>query len=395
MAQLCGMCLALRDDHGHAARVATNYDGLIVSALVEAQSVAGPTRRAAGACPLRGMRKLDVATGDCVRLAATVSLVLAAAKVRDHVEDHDGVVGQVGFRPAARAMAQRWARQGAETGVELGFDTAVLLDAVERQAQVETSAGLGSPLLVITEPTETATGAAFGHTAILAGRPGNVAALTEVGRLFGRVAHLLDAVEDLAEDAARGKWNPLTATGASVGEAHRLCKDAVLGIKLAMDEAEFTDGRLVHRLLEDELRRSVHRTFKPVDGHRKCSHDHGTLDHGAHDHDAHDSPDRTVNLLAEPTVFAKWGRRNYPPPGSYPPPGGYPPPGYGGYPQQGGYPPPGYGGYGPPPRRRGFCLPICEGIACCECIKCGDDCCCCACDGLECCGDGCCDVCDC
>ncbi|MGV7864247.1 DUF5685 family protein, partial [Mycobacterium kansasii] len=34
-AQLCGLCLALRDDYGQAARIATNYDGLVVSLLVE------------------------------------------------------------------------------------------------------------------------------------------------------------------------------------------------------------------------------------------------------------------------------------------------------------------------------------------------------------------------
>jgi hypothetical protein len=362
MAQLCGMCLALRDDHGHAARMATNYDGLVVSALVEAQSLTGPTRRAAGACPLRGMRRLDVAAGDCVRLAATVSLVLAAAKVRDHVDDRDGMVGQIGFRPAARAMAQRWARQGAETGVELGFDTAVLLDAVQRQTEVESAAGLGSSLLVVTEPTETATGAAFGHTAALAGRPGNIEALTEVGRLFGRIAHLLDAVEDLAGDTAKGKWNPLAATGASVGEAHRLCKDAALGIELALRDVEFTDDRLVRRLLQEELRRSVHRTFAAGCDHTSCRTDQ-------HEHDT----------AAEGTVVLARRGRYY-----------GPPPGYGGYQ---GYPPPGWG-WGPPPRRRGFCVPFCEGVACCECCNCGDDCCCCACDGLECCGEGCCDCCD-
>lgn len=34
---LYGLCLALRADHGQFARVATNYDGLIISVLVEAQ----------------------------------------------------------------------------------------------------------------------------------------------------------------------------------------------------------------------------------------------------------------------------------------------------------------------------------------------------------------------
>ena len=103
-AQLCGLCLALRDDYGQSARIATNYDGLIVSLLVEAQSPEQPTRRTAGRCPLRGMRRADVATGDCVRLAAVVSLALAAARVRDHVDDHDGMVGAAGVRPTARRM---------------------------------------------------------------------------------------------------------------------------------------------------------------------------------------------------------------------------------------------------------------------------------------------------
>ena len=46
-AHLCGMCLALRDDHGQVARLATNYDGLIISVLPEAQADGPPERRAA------------------------------------------------------------------------------------------------------------------------------------------------------------------------------------------------------------------------------------------------------------------------------------------------------------------------------------------------------------
>ncbi|MGO9156364.1 DUF5685 family protein [Mycobacterium sp.] len=102
-ARLCGLCLALRDDYDQSARIATNYDGLVVSLLVEAQSALQPTRRVAGPCPLRGMRRADVATGQCVRLTAVVSLALAAAQVRDHVDDRDGVIGALGVRPARAA----------------------------------------------------------------------------------------------------------------------------------------------------------------------------------------------------------------------------------------------------------------------------------------------------
>jgi hypothetical protein len=275
-AHLCGMCLSLRDDHGQAARLATNYDGLVISVLAEAQAEGAPQRRAAGRCALRGMRKADVAVGDCARLAATVSLVLAAAKIRDHVGDGDGALGRPGVRGAATALATRWAAASARTGDRLGFEVGVLTEAVGRQAAIEAAAGPGTGLLTVTEPTATATAAAFAHTAVLAGKPGNAEPLREAGRLFGRIAHLVDAVEDLAADQAAGAWNPLLATGADRAEARRLCDDALLGIKLALAEAEFTDGRLVHTLLVHELTRSVHRVFARAAGTADArAHDHG------------------------------------------------------------------------------------------------------------------------
>ncbi|MGW0777894.1 DUF5685 family protein [Streptomyces sp. NPDC002835] len=269
MAHLCGLCLALRADHGQFARVVTNYDGLIVSVLTEAQGERTPAqRRTAGPCPLRAMRTAPVARGEGARLAAAVSLVLASAKVRDHVTDGDGLLARRPVAAAARRVSAGWDRAGARAGAALGFDTAVLLDAVDRQAGIEALAGPGSSVLTVTEPTETATAAAFAHTAVLAGRPENAAPLAEAGRLFGRLAHLLDAVEDQWADAASGAWNPLTATGTPLAEARRLADDALHGIRLALRDAHFTDDRLVHVLLAHELRTSVERAF----GTTTCAH---------------------------------------------------------------------------------------------------------------------------
>ncbi|MFE6358410.1 DUF5685 family protein [Streptomyces sp. NPDC057806] len=273
MAHLCGLCLALRGEYGQFARVATNYDGLIVSVLTEAQSERiGDWRRGAGPCPLRGMRSADVAQGEGARLAATVSLVLAAAKVRDHVADGDGLLGRRPVTLAARRIARGWNRAGAAGGERLGFDTTVLISAVERQPEIERLTGPGDSLLTVTEPTEAATAAAFAHTAVLAGRPGNVEPLAEAGRLFGRLAHLLDAVEDLAADESTGAWNPIAVTGADRGEVRRLCDDAVHGIRLALSDAEFVDGRLARALLGGELERAVDRVFDPR--HRHHQHPH-------------------------------------------------------------------------------------------------------------------------
>ncbi|MFG3343513.1 DUF5685 family protein [Streptomyces sp. NPDC048018] len=281
MAHLCGLCLTLRGEYGQFARVATNYDGLIVSVLTEAQSErSGDWRRGAGPCPLRGMRSADVAQGEGARLAATVSLVLAAAKIRDHVTDGDGLLGRRPVALAARRIARGWDRAGAAGGERLGFDTSVLLRAVERQPQIERSTGRGGSLLAVTEPTETATAAAFAYTAVLTDRPANADPLAEAGRLFGRLAHLLDAVEDLDADEASGAWNPITVTGADRAEVRRLCDDAVRGIRLALSDAVFVDGRLVQALLGGELERAVDRVFDP-----------------RHRHHRHGGPARGLSLL--------------------------------------------------------------------------------------------------
>ncbi|MGW2423143.1 DUF5685 family protein [Streptomyces sp. NPDC001709] len=269
LAHLCGLCLALRRDHGQFARIVTNYDGLLISVLTEAQTgTTADGRRTAGPCALRGMRTASVAQGQGARLAAAVSLVLASAKVRDHVADRDGLLARRPMAAAARRVAAGWGKAGAHSGAAVGFDTGVLVEAVDRQLGLETLAGYGTPILTVTEPTETATAAAFAHTAVLAGRAGNAQPLAEAGRLFGRLAHLLDAVEDQEADAATGAWNPLTATGTSRAEARRLADDALRGIRLALREAEFADGKLVHLLLVHELERSVDRAF----GTRSCGH---------------------------------------------------------------------------------------------------------------------------
>lgn len=416
MAHLCGLCLALRGDHGQFARIVTNYDGLLVSVLTEAQSGPAPgARRTAGPCPLRGMRTAPVANGEGARLAAAVSLVLASAKVRDHVADRDGLLARAPIAAAARKVARGWDRAGARTGASLGFDTAVLVDAVDRQGGIETLAGPGTPVLVVTEPTETATAAAFAHTAVLAGRPGNAAPLAEAGRYFGRLAHLLDAVEDRAADAAAGAWNPLTATGTPLAEARRLCDDALRGIRLALREVEFADAGLAHRLLVHELRTSVDRAF----GTSACGH---TVTNSAGGYGAPPQGYGPPGAGAGPYGGAQgpYGHQPHGPAAPVAPGGpGLPPPmGPGGPGGSGGHG--GYGGGGLPPQkpRRGLLAGcavalglFCTCQLCCTdhdgpwsrkkrdpwcdaCSDCGDPGCggcdgCCNCDGC------CCDGCDC
>ncbi|MEV2265869.1 DUF5685 family protein [Nonomuraea africana] len=259
MAHLCGLCLALRDEHGHAARLVTNYDGLLVSVLTEAQTPAALPRRRAAPCALRGFRSADIVEDQGVRLAASVSLVLAAGKARDHIADGDGLYRRRLVAAAAERVAARWSLAGSRTAAALGFDPEPLTRAVAEQARLERLPGLG--LLELTAPTEEAVAAAFGHTATLAGKPHNRRTLEEAGRFFGRLAHLLDAVEDLSRDRAAGAYNPLLATGADLVTARRHCDDALLGLRLAVDELDLERRGLTRALLVRELAHAVTRAF--------------------------------------------------------------------------------------------------------------------------------------
>ncbi|WP_268966958.1 DUF5685 family protein [[Actinomadura] parvosata] len=292
VAHLCGLCLTLRDGQGHGARLATNYDTLLVSVLTEAQLPSSAPRRKAGPCALRGFRTAEVldARGRGARLAAAVSLVLAAGRLRDDLADGDASWGggRLGGERAKGALARRWEAAGVRMAEAVGFDPAPLTVAVGRQLVLERQVGAGRALereraperqadpgmvleegqagagrvLELSAPTEDAVAAAFAYTAVLAGRPGNAGALGEAGRFFGRLAYLLDACEDRAEDERRGAFNPLTATGTSPAEARRLCEDAAHGITLALAEVEFEERHVVDVLLGTEARRAVERTFR-------------------------------------------------------------------------------------------------------------------------------------
>ncbi|SEH03623.1 hypothetical protein SAMN05444920_14037 [Nonomuraea solani] len=268
MGHLCGLCLALRDEHGHLSRLVTNYDGLLVSVLTEAQTPAPTSRRRAGPCALRGFKGADVVESEGVRLAASVSLLLAAGKVNDHVADGDGVYARRPVAAGATRLAGRWSSAGTSMAGTLGFDPAPLTAAAGRQALLERAPAPG--LRALTGPAEDAVAAAFAHTAVLAGKPHNREALEAAGRGFGRLAHLIDAVEDLDDDRASGAYNPLAATGTGLDEARRHCDAAHAELRAAVDELDLPRPGLTRALLVRETGTAVSRAFATAGtpGHR-------------------------------------------------------------------------------------------------------------------------------
>ncbi|MEU4648190.1 DUF5685 family protein [Nocardia fluminea] len=262
-AHMCGLCLGLRDGHGQLARAATNTDAIVLSVLTEAQSGPG-ARTTAGPCPLRGMKRASVVAANApgVRLAATASLLLGAAKIGDHVDDGDA--GVLARRPMRR-VSNAWAERAQRQADLIGLDVRPMLNAIAGQSALESRAmAAGTPggairrmevitLDELTGPTQLCAATLFGHTATLAGRPENVAALQEIGRHVGRIAHLADAIEDLERDRARGRFNPLAATGTDMPRAYDLLRESESRIREAASEAELDQLPTVRWALLDPL----------------------------------------------------------------------------------------------------------------------------------------------
>jgi hypothetical protein len=262
MAHLCGLCLTLRELHGQAARLVTNYDAVLISVLVEAQRPSLVSHRSAGPCPFRKLQCAEVvdATAPGARLAAAASLILAAGKIRDHINDRDGAYARLLVAASSGLVAKRMQAGGERTGKAVGFDTTVLTSAINRQTEIERSTGLD--LVEVTEPTETAVSATFAHTAVLAGQPYNYRPLAEIGRQFGRIAHLLDAVEDLPADRLKGSYNPLLSTATSVPRACEICAQALDTLRISISNLDMTRPALTHSLLGGEVGIAVDKAFK-------------------------------------------------------------------------------------------------------------------------------------
>ena len=252
---LCGVCLGLRDEYGQASRAVTNTDTIMVSVLTAAQRAPQVQTRRAGPCPMRGMRTADVVRADQpgVALAAAASMALATAKADDVVaEQRLGLAAPAPRTERAAALAGRALHRRLRGASVLDVDA--VLAPLATQAEIECTA---TDLDALLEPTAAACAEVFAASADSAEAPENRAALSEIGADFGRLAHLLDAVDDRAEDRAEGAFNPLEATGTSDDEAVDRAETLADRIAERYKTLVLHDDRLLRVLLVDGVARAV------------------------------------------------------------------------------------------------------------------------------------------
>lgn len=255
-AHMCGLCLKLRDTAGQPARAVTNTDAVLLSVLVEAQQPDGAATRSAGPCALRGMRRAEVIAPSelSVRLGSTAALTLAAAKVGDRAAEQETglnggratVVGRGTVGLLRRAERRLQGNALADPRVAAAAHVQASLTGLADQARIEARS---TTLREITAPTADAVGEMFAASATLAGCPDNRGPLLELGRAYGEFAHLADALEDRADDRARGDYNPLDATGTSRAQAVERLRALQQVVIDRVGRIRLRDDRLVRPLL--------------------------------------------------------------------------------------------------------------------------------------------------
>lgn len=194
----CGLCHRLGELCGAPARFTLNYDFVFLFLLLDDEAGEETSRRRCAAHPLAGRNCL--AGGGVMDLCAWESVILSYYKLQDGVADES-------FWPAQRArtakgLLRRAYRKALAALGDFDYHVATCLwalDELERQ---------NSPQL---------DRVADAFAQLLAGcaRPSGREEVDRPRRQLlyhlGRWIYLVDAADDLAEDTARGRYNPIAA----------------------------------------------------------------------------------------------------------------------------------------------------------------------------------------
>lgn len=233
----CGLCHAMGKRHGTLARFTLSYDFAFLAILFSGGESESWCPRKCPAHPLKKERSCLCGRG--LDAAADASMILVWHKLRDDVKDSGfprgvpaRVIGALLRRSYQRAVAARpeFARQ-----VEIELDRLRVLEE-KRTTSIDHTADTFACVLKAAAPPER--------------EAGKKRVLEHLLYHLGRWIYLVDAWDDLEEDRAHSRYNPLIARfGDEVeGEKEYISTTMTHSLKLAVSAAnlaEFGDWEAV------------------------------------------------------------------------------------------------------------------------------------------------------
>ena len=191
----CGLCHTLGERCGTAARFILNYDFTFLAILLSDGE--GETRESR--CPTSPLKKQPyLASDSAMELAADESVILAYWQLRDGVEDHDWFHG-LKYRSLSAALEPAYRKAAT---ARPAFDT------VTRQ-QLKALSELEKEGCASIDRAADAFAQILGAAAEEVDDPIRRRVLSQLLYHLGRWVYLVDAADDLKEDAKEGNYNPV------------------------------------------------------------------------------------------------------------------------------------------------------------------------------------------
>ncbi len=244
----CGLCRSMGKCTGQCSRLTLSYDFAFLSLVRMTLTDAVPTfkRRRCIMHPFHA--RMMVEPNDALCFAADAAALLSYEKCRDDLAD-GGFWGRIGaaIRCVFLHGAYRRARKRHGALAALLREELATLSDIEREQR----------------PTVDEPAAAFGRllAALMAeGLAADKARIARViGDKIGRFIYIVDAIDDLTDDAKAGNYNPVLLTfGATLDEAARvLLRDALIAslhdvdaaLDLISDDADSTRRTILENIV--------------------------------------------------------------------------------------------------------------------------------------------------
>ncbi len=250
----CGTCEGLGTHFGAIHRATLTWDAVLLAAAVDGLTTQG-AEHGTCRCPLNPLshREIIVPESTPMRVAAAVQVLLTNQWIADQQRDGSAIAGLV--RPVTESPT------ASAIGIlaDLGIDATVLTSLDDRQGSLERA---GISVREAAAPTRAALGALFAQLPELPGAvSADTTALRQLGESVGDAIYVIDALEDVEKDAAKGDFNPcLTSDRQIDGERIEDCVtvllDAVATIELVVGDLPIQRHReIIRHVLVDQLPR--------------------------------------------------------------------------------------------------------------------------------------------
>ncbi len=216
-AAYCGLCRSMGNICGGSSRLTLSYDGVFLALL--RISLAGETPDCKRhRCPYSLAKRNMLVSSGSLDYSAGAFGILAALKLEDDIADEKGFkrLGALLCRPSAK----KWVKNAEVHDGGIAENTRGKLDryyAAENENKRSEFSDAGI------ESSAEAFGEVVGMLASRGIEGENYAIAYSVGRHVGRWIYCIDALDDLAQDAEKGRYNAFISTyGNSLDEDEKL-----------------------------------------------------------------------------------------------------------------------------------------------------------------------------